>query len=209
VLHAAAGPDQERIGERRSVVDERVILAALTRGVQPVGDGDVREQIGVEIAAQKVGRRQRQVDAHHDRAVAALDHLVHQFDRRLAPQRLHVVQPLGAHALLVPAAHVLQVDVAEHHALAAAAPQIVQQPVEDCLEPLRTRVQLHALELERLGLCGDQLAPHTVKPDSAAGPLVDVGEVPHVEAHAPRAVQRQGGVFAAAAHQGVRHGAQR
>ena len=64
----------------------------------------------------------------------------------------------------------------------------------------------HQLEAERLRLRRDKLVPHAVKSDAAGRALVNVGKHPYVDPLAERAVQGQGSVFAAAAHQGVRHG---
>ena len=90
-----------------------MVLPALAAGVEIVRDGNLGEQVGVQLPSQEPRRILLQVDAHDQRAVAAFHHFMHQLDRRLAPQWFNVVEPGGAHPLLVPGAHVGQVDVAE------------------------------------------------------------------------------------------------
>src|SRR3990170_1963202 len=125
-VHRLAGPDQQGIGERGAVVHERVVLPALAGGVETVGDADLGEQVGIQLAAQEAGGGLVQVHADHDHAIAPLDHFVDQLDSGLAPEQLDVLQLSGAHPPFVPTAHVLEMDVAEHDALASAHLEVVQ-----------------------------------------------------------------------------------
>lgn len=205
-LHLFAQRERDGSFEGGTVVRERVVLAALATRVKSLGDAQFGHQVGVELPAEQTCRRLRQVHTHDQRVVAALHELPRDLDGRRAPQGLHVLQPGAAHALLVPCAHVREVDVAEHDPRDVARPEPIEDVEKHGLKAVRVGMRGDQLEPQRAGLRRDEFMAHAVKPHPAGGAFVDVDEVGHVQSPPPRAVECQRGVLATAAHEGVGHG---
>ncbi len=75
-LQGRAASKRYGSGELRAIVGKGVVLAAFPAGVQVVRDPDLREQVGVDVPAEKRQGRPCCIHADHQGLIPALDKLV-------------------------------------------------------------------------------------------------------------------------------------
>src|SRR5579859_5956689 len=191
------------VTKKGAAIGETVILATLP-GRIGAGALDRFDEICSDVAAQPFAFSARLwVDAHDPGEVAARDELAHQRSRRLAPDRLHVTQARAGRALLVPGAHVGEVDVAEGDGFDPERARLRERAGEGLLEALRMRLDLQQCLPERVRLRLDELLAHAVEAHPMRVAFGDVDEVGNFEARARGAVEGEQRILAAAPEERV------
>src|SRR6266550_3263143 len=92
-----------------------VILAVFAAGID-AGRGDVGREALVDDATEPGRVELCQVDAGDHRSAAGRDVFLKQEMRRLAPDRLYMLQPGRGDPVFVPGAHISQVNIPENNA---------------------------------------------------------------------------------------------
>jgi len=125
------------------------------------------------------------------------DEFGEQRGRRLAPERLDVLETRSACALLVPRAHIGKMDVAEHHAATTLPRQRGERRPKRRVERLPNRRHAHKRHAGRCCLHRDRTHGGGVEAHARGRVVVNVDEPPDTEPITPRAPEREGAVLSA------------